>query len=73
MGGRVDEGAQGFDRLPHGHVRDDELVIERVDRGRVAFGGLEAPDEPGARIGQAIDRIERRDELGDLRRLDRRR
>jgi hypothetical protein len=58
VGVAVDEGAQRLERLPDRHVHDQAVVAEGADRRRVAVLGLEAPHEPGAGVGDGVDRLE---------------
>src|SRR5438093_1261909 len=71
VGGGVGERPEALDRLPDGHVQEQQLVVEGVDARRVAGVGLEAPQEPGAPIGERVDRLQVRHEVGDLRSVDR--
>src|SRR5262249_56798979 len=46
---------QSLERLPHRHVEEDQWIVERADRGRIALLGLEPPHEPRARVGDRVD------------------
>jgi hypothetical protein len=48
------------------------ILLEPAQRGGVAVLGLQPPDEPGRRIRDRVDRIERRREVGDQRTVHRR-
>src|SRR5688500_10001 len=57
--------------LPHGHGDDDHVVVVRTDRRRIAVLRLQPPDESGSAIGDRVDLVESRDELGHDDRVDR--
>jgi hypothetical protein len=57
VGVAVHEGAQRLERLPDRHV-DHQPPAEGADRGGVAVLGLEPPHEPGAGVGDGVDRLE---------------
>jgi hypothetical protein len=50
---------QRFDVAPHRHVDQQVLILERSNGSRVAFFGLEAPDEARGRLRQPV--VEQRD------------
>jgi hypothetical protein len=62
----VDEGPQRLQGLPDRQVDHDPLVLEGPDGGGVAVLGLEPPHEPGAGVGQGVDRLQGGHEPGQL-------
>ena len=69
---RVDERAQRLDALPDGEVDDQPVVAEDAEARGVAVVVLEAPDESRRRVGACVNRLELRDETGELLALERR-
>jgi probable blue pigment (indigoidine) exporter len=67
----VHELGERVDRLPHAHVEEQHVVLERTDRGGVAGVGLQPPDEAVRLVGHPIDRLEGGYEAGQLRRVER--
>src|SRR5262249_37452342 len=51
---------------PHRQINNDAIVVVWTFGGRVAFGGLKAPDETGIAIRQRVDGIQVRDEVDNL-------
>ena len=62
MSGTVGECAQEVDVLPHRHVDQDAIIVERAYVGGVARVSLQTPHEPWTSIGDGVDFLEPRDE-----------
>ena len=67
MGAAVGEVAQRRHVGPHAQVDDHPLVLVGPHRGQVAVVALEAPDKPGAAIGQPVHHRQAGHEVGDVR------
>ena len=63
----VGEVAEGLQRLPDGHVDEEEGVVAVGDVRGVAGSRLQAPDEPEGTVGDGVDGIEESDEVGHAR------
>jgi hypothetical protein len=68
----VDEAPERVEVLPDGHVHDQAVVAERLDRGGVAAVVLQPPDEARSGVRQGVDGLQQGDELGQLSRVERR-
>ena len=62
----------GEEIAPLERRREIEPAIDVTAGDRVAVRVLVAPDEPARIIGELVDRVEQRDELGKLRGVQRR-
>ena len=71
VGGAVDEGLERVGGFPNGQVEEDAVVIVGAEVGGVSRGGLQAPDEAGAAVGEGVDFIEPLDEASHERAVER--
>jgi hypothetical protein len=67
----VDERAQRLERLPHGHVQHQAVVVEGAVLGGVALLALEPPDEAGRGVRGGVHRVEGVHELLHHRPIER--
>ena len=67
----IGEGLQRLRVLPDRHV-DDDVLAHGLQRGRIARVVLQPPDETRRAVRDRVDAVERADEVGELRGVERR-